>query len=457
MATIQQTAEQIKDILTLCLAKGIDEALIDSLGPNWFDYFRQEDSKNKKEHQILRSDHHSVYDLDFQALLKLMKFHMDLRVYILSYFHSSEHDIDVRYGKNSLFDNLLYRLMTLYRNQISAHKRASEVEKTLSGQSSTTTYSYDDAITDMKKLAENFSTIADKNGTTYYSTICKISDSYYNQAAYTYYPIQDAIDVEHLGVTKNEFIQICEELGIKVASTETQMVFATRNYHETIGIIKKQISLIKSKEELLKKQQNLIAESEKTKVNNRKSLLISLSAIGFLTVIILVLVLINVIDLQNETSPKRERLTTEASTFSNVDTETINTEVSTTSESAVLTDTEISGDEGNRYLNQYNYEVEEGKLSVKPANVYYQDGSIIAKCYIINGTDHKVDSVRVNEIEFSVNGETICDACFNSSSISVNLEYGEHDLESFTFPPEAVKITDAELSNLSSFCDIVEE
>ena len=196
MASIQQTADKIKDILTICLAKSIDQALQYSMGYNWFDYFRQNDANKKKEHMILRPEHRSVYDLDFQALLKLLKFHMDLRTYVLSYYHPNETDIDIKYGRNSLFDNLLYRLMTLYRNQIAAHKKASDVERALSGEKSSTTYSYDDAIADMKKLAENFSIVVDNNGVSYYSTICSIANNYYNQSAYTYYSIQEAIEIK---------------------------------------------------------------------------------------------------------------------------------------------------------------------------------------------------------------------------------------------------------------------
>ena len=462
MSTVDQTAERIKDLLTLCLAKGIDVSLKDALGHNWFEYFKQDDSKKKKEHIILRPEHHTVYDLDFQALLKLMKFHMDLRVYILSYFHPGETDIDVKYGKNSLFDNILYRLMTLYRNQIAAHKKASDVEQAISGTKNNTTYSYDDAITDMKKLAENFSTVTDGNGVSYYTMICNIANEYYNQASISYYSIREVIAVEQLGINPTEFIQICEEFRIPIASTNNEFVFATNNYNETIDLIKKQLVRIR--------------ETESSKMAGRRSLIISICVTGVLCVIVLGLILTYLLKSPSGNEPVDADSSSSYSDDDDTDSRSDKASKadededgdkdndSSSSDSAGiksssqnLQDEDISGDESNRYINQYNYEPEEGVLSVKPANVYYEGNTIVAKCYIINGTDHTVDSVLINDLELSVNGETICEAAFNSKAVEVDLESGEHYLQTFTFPANTIKLTDADLENLVSFCDIQEQ
>ena len=439
MSSVEQTAEKIKDLLTLCLAQSVDVSLKDAIGPNWFEYFRQDDSLKKKEHMILRPEHISVFDLDFQALLKLMKFHMDLRVYILSYFHPGETNIDVKYGKNSLFDNLLYRLMTLYRNQIAAHKKASDVEQAMIGAQNNTTYSYDDAIADMKKLAENFSTVTDRSGVPYYTTICNIANDYYNQAAFSYYSIREAIEVEQLGINVNDFIQICEDLKIRVASTNNEFVFATTDYSETIAVIKNQLARIR--------------ETESSRAVSRRSLIVSICVTGILCLIVLALLVVYLVK-----APFLNRADDTTETLTEAVTEVASEE--NTSEEVNendLKDEDISGEESNRYINQYNYEPEEGVLSIKPANVYYNGDSIIAKCYIINGTDHKVEKVIINDLEFSVNGETICEAAFNSTSVSVGLEPGEHVLQTFTFPAETVMLPNASLEDLISFCDIQEE
>lgn len=456
MASIQQTSEKIKDILTLCLAKGIDESLKDSLGHDWFDYFKQDDSKNKREHMILRPEHHSIYDLDFQGLLKILKFHMDIRIYVLSYYHPQETDIDVKYGKNSLFDNLLYRLMTLYRNQIAAHKKASDVEKALSGSKSTTTYSYDDAITDMKKLAENFSSVTDNNGISYYSTICNIANSYYSQSSYTYYSIQETINAEQLEISRNEFIQICDEFGIKVASTDSQFVFATHNYNETVAIIKNQISLIRGRQELIQSQQNLLKESISNRAKNRRILIVSLAAVTVMVAVLFVIVLVKIPNTdENETSSKSDTTTSVSTTDST--TVTTESQMNVDEKPDTLADSDISGDTGNRYVNQYNYEPVSGFLSVKPANVYYDGDSIIAKCYIVNGTDHTVDSVLIHNFELTVNGKTICDGAFDGEGpTQVNLEPGEHEFKTFIFTNEMIKNKEAKLQNLDSFCDVEE-
>lgn len=458
MLSLEQTAEKIKDLLTICLAKAIDVSLKDALGYNWFEYFKQDDSKKKKEHIILRPEHHSVYDLDFQALLKLMKFHMDLRVYILSYFHPNETDIDVKYGKNSLFDNLLYRLMTLYRNQIAAHKKASDVERSMSGKYSNTTYSYDDAIADMKKLAENFSILRDRNGNSYYTIICNIANEYYNQATTSYYSIRETIAVEQLGITVPEFIQICEEFRIRVASTNNELVFASGNYNETIDIIRKQLMMIR--------------EAESSRASSRKSLIISICVTGVLSIIVLGLIVVFVLNSglgggntntgSSSTSYSDRDDDDDDDDDRNNDKDNDKGDDSSDkdgikSDPQSLQDDEIDGDESNRFIDQYNYEPEDGVLSVKPANVYYNGDTIVAKCYIVNGTDHTVDNVLINDLELSVNGETVCEAAFNKTSVEVNLESGDHYLQTFTFPAETIKQWDADLEKIVSFCDIKED
>ncbi len=455
MSSIQETADQIKDILTVCMAKGVDAALSDAIGPKWFEYFKQQDSQNKREYRIVRPENNSVYDFDFQALLKLMKFNMDLRIYILSFFHPEEQNIDTVYGKNSLFDNLLYRLMTLYRNQIAAHKKARDIEDNQASDSSSTTYSYYDAISDMKKLAYNFKSVTDKNGVSYYDAIDIIIENYIHESKKSFYSIHETIRAEQLDISISDFIQICSKSGIHIISDSKDTYFSTDNYSDTITTIKNRIQLHQ-------------AEAKINKEKNKKILIIS----GLLTVAILFIVISIVLIIKLSRNDSNPVYTvsyehTEPDTENKTESTTANKPVSTFEQG--LTDAQNNSTENNstedNTVNEQNDDVfsdianftpEAGQIILRPKKVEYYNDGIKANLYLVNGTDKYINSIILKEVKLSINGASICDAVISyetdqdaPATISVNLAPGDHtEVGPIIFSPETINKDDIRDNNL---------
>ena len=86
MPNWRQIAHEAKDILTVCLAKAIDQALTVRLGPDWFADFAQADTKEKVSLRITKTGQRCVQDLDLQALLKFLRYRSYLSNQILLHY-----------------------------------------------------------------------------------------------------------------------------------------------------------------------------------------------------------------------------------------------------------------------------------------------------------------------------------------------------------------------------------
>lgn len=172
----KQTASQLKDLLTVCLAKAIDTALVAQFGDCWFNYFLQEDqAKEDSRAQITRKGQSSIRDFDTQALLKFLRYCTNWSDYVLIYYGV--------YNSNDQFSNqaqsrqlrsLLDRLITDFRNQIEAHNRVADIELELEHQQVERIYGYKEAAQDMIKLASLFKIVCNRNGVSYYDKMCEL-------------------------------------------------------------------------------------------------------------------------------------------------------------------------------------------------------------------------------------------------------------------------------------------
>lgn len=168
MQNWSQIAHKGKDILTVCLAKGIDQALSVRLGNGWFANFAQEDAKEKINTRITKPGQQSVQDMDLQALLKLLRYRGQLTQLILSHYDFfAGLDSFSTDGQLQQLNNLLDRLINDFRNRIEAHARASDIEKELSGEGMNRIYGYEEAYQDMYKLTRIFANVTDSNGVSY--------------------------------------------------------------------------------------------------------------------------------------------------------------------------------------------------------------------------------------------------------------------------------------------------
>lgn len=172
----KQTATQLKDLLTVCLAKAIDNALTAQFGDSWFEYFIQQDqAKEDSKTQITRKGQTSIKDFDTQALLKFLRYSTDWSNYVFLYYgvyHSDDPFANQSQGRQ--MRSLLDRLITDFRNQIEAHHRAADIELELENKHIERIYGYKEAAQDMIKLASLFKTVGDRNGVSYYDKMCDL-------------------------------------------------------------------------------------------------------------------------------------------------------------------------------------------------------------------------------------------------------------------------------------------
>lgn len=177
MQAWRQIAHDAKDILTVCLAKAVDRALIAQLGQGWFAEFVQADAREKISNRITKNGQTSVQDLDLQALLKFLRFRSTFANQVLTYYGVFDGmDSFAADAQIQQFNALLDRLINDFRNRIEAHSRAADIEKELSGQGLNRIYGYEEAVQDMYKLARIFEDVKDSSGVAYYRRIAALTD-----------------------------------------------------------------------------------------------------------------------------------------------------------------------------------------------------------------------------------------------------------------------------------------
>lgn len=169
MASSKETAAKVQDLLTLCLAKAFDTSLSAAKGPDWFAQFKKEEEEER--FPIPRSYQTSIYDCDFQALLKILYYRPEYAKLILKYYRRSDELAGSE--RPSPFRRTLGRLINDYRNDIAAHVSAKKIRENFSGNEESIYYDYPDAIRDMTSIAKVFEAVKDENGKSYYEQIKK--------------------------------------------------------------------------------------------------------------------------------------------------------------------------------------------------------------------------------------------------------------------------------------------
>ena len=164
----RQIAHEAKDLLTVCLAKAIDQPMTARYGSQWFAAFVQEDLHAKVSNRIAKAGQVSVQELDLQALLKFLRYRGEMANQVLGYygFFAGLDPFSTEQQLRQLND-LLDRLIHDFRNRIEAHSRASDLEKELSGEQMNRIYGYEEAVQDMIKLASIFPTVTDRQNVPY--------------------------------------------------------------------------------------------------------------------------------------------------------------------------------------------------------------------------------------------------------------------------------------------------
>ena len=307
----KQAAQQAKDLLTLCLAKAIQDSLTAELSPHWFNAFLRDDKTRDPKFQIARNGQTTIRDLDLQALLKILRYRDQYSDRVFAHFGCiTGTDPFADQTKKRQIRSLLDRLITDFRNGIEAHSRVADIEQGDAGR----IYGYKEALQDMEKLSGIFGTVCDKQGVSYHSRICDLSKP------------------------RKKFWWLL----IPVAA----IAIAVAGYFLLPGLLNQ------------------------------------------------------------------------------------------TAEPTIPT--------GNVYYSA-NPDPIPGKLRIRATHVYYEDGALVAKCRVMNGTDESVYRIRVDKLLIYDKDDNLIAAAGFGEIEGMVLSANSYSEWIFRFPPETVKISDADL------------
>lgn len=101
----------------------------------------------------------------------------------------------------------------------------------------------------------------------------------------------------------------------------------------------------------------------------------------------------------------------------------------------------------NYFYNDTNYFYDLNTVSVKPRYVYWENGMLIAECFVINGFDVPVYNVNVDLLEFSNSAGKFAGAAFGTLQGASIAPYS-YIVWTFTFPADCVFSNNADLTGV---------
>lgn len=118
---------------------------------------------------------------------------------------------------------------------------------------------------------------------------------------------------------------------------------------------------------------------------------------------------------------------------------------------AVVYDVENSIDgfsrEPNVFFNENNYYYEENKVSVRPRYVYWEDGVLVAECFVVNGFSETVSQLEVERLAFGNEEGVFADGRFGLMDGAVIQPYS-YIIWTFSFHGDSIQVPNADLSYL---------
>ena len=105
-------------------------------------------------------------------------------------------------------------------------------------------------------------------------------------------------------------------------------------------------------------------------------------------------------------------------------------------------------DDNNKFFNENNNSYDLNSLSVKPRYVYWENGELVAECFVINGFSHNVFNIDVESITFSNSSGVIASGSGFGVLENVTLAPFTNIVWTFRFAPDAVQNYGADLSRL---------
>lgn len=415
---------RIRDQLTLCLSKAIHTALSARLGQTWFADFSAEEADFEPAKRIVQNGQTSLFQCDLQACLKLLRYREAYCTQVLEHYHFFDpKDPQNNAAKSKQLTALLDRLIRDYRNAMDAHTRACDIESGFTGKERSSLYGKQDAVNDMIKLAEIFAVVCDGSGVPYYRRMCSLRDGWLASMKLSNYRVSDAIAHEKLQTDSAQFLQCCEALGIPIVTVGGELCFSSADYCKDMDRIRDRLSL-------------LAQAMQKPKKRRVWPWLLVIAAL--LTVLLLGLALLLAI-LGSKFLPIGDPTQATAGT-----TEATN---QASAGSPLPTDTTAAYNEDNVFFNPTNYDGPDGEVTVKPRYVYWEDGCLVAECFIINNLDATTARICIESLKVSNQKYIIAQAGFGELE-DLMIEPNSYEVWTLRFLPDSIVTPNADLSHL---------
>ena len=111
--------------------------------------------------------------------------------------------------------------------------------------------------------------------------------------------------------------------------------------------------------------------------------------------------------------------------------------------------------DGSFFRNETNFAPDLDCVSVKPGYVHYENGELVAECYVINGLNKTVYDVSVNDLSFTDRENNLIAAAGFGRLEGLVLAPNQYVIWTFCFGADTVANPSADLSYLG--CDAITE
>lgn len=105
-------------------------------------------------------------------------------------------------------------------------------------------------------------------------------------------------------------------------------------------------------------------------------------------------------------------------------------------------------DPNNYFLNETNNAIDANAVAIKPRHVYWENGQLVAECFVINGFPHTVGNINVKALEIYNESGQIASGGFGELQGLV-LPSGYHGVWKFVFNADCVSQVNAALQSLT--------
>lgn len=107
-----------------------------------------------------------------------------------------------------------------------------------------------------------------------------------------------------------------------------------------------------------------------------------------------------------------------------------------------------TADPNNYFFNENNNGIDANAVSIKPRYVYWENGKLVAECFVINGFPHTVGNINVKTLEIYNKSGLIASGGFGELQGLV-LPSGYHGVWKFVFSADCVVAPNAALQTLT--------